>query len=88
MQRAHTDCCNQKKAETVTLKNVSDQVIDLAGWTMCSVKGGQQHAIGGTLAPSEQQVFENTGGNIWNNSARDPGALYDAKGRLVSYWGG
>jgi len=52
------------QAETVTLKNVSDQAINLAGWTMCSIKGGQQHAIGGVLASGEQQVFENTGGNV------------------------
>ena len=54
---------------------------------MCSIKGGQQNAIGGSLGAGEEQTFENTGGNIWNNSERDAGALYDAEGRLVSYWG-
>ena len=77
-----------KRAETVTLKNVSGEAIDIAGWTMCSIKGGQQHAISGVLAPGAQQVFENTGKQIWNNSERDAGALYDAEGHLVSYWGG
>ena len=77
-----------KRAETVTLKNVGAEAVDLAGWTMCSIKGGQQHTIGGTLGAGEEKTFENTGGNIWNNSERDGGALYDGEGRLVSYWGG
>ena len=76
-----------KRAETVTLKNVGAEAVDLAAWVMCSIKGGQQHTISGTLGAGEEQTFENTGGNIWNNSERDAGALYDAEGRLVSYWG-
>ncbi|MGQ9926315.1 MAG: thermonuclease family protein [Chloroflexaceae bacterium] len=75
-----------KRAETVTLRNVSATAVDLTGWRMCSIKGGQQHPIGGVLAPGETRTFPGTGGNIWNNSERDPGALYDAQGRLVSYW--
>ncbi len=77
-----------KQAETVTLRNESDQAINLAGWIMCSVRGNQRHdGIGGALAPGEQRVFPYTGsGTIWNNSANDPGALYDSQGRLVSYW--
>ena len=77
-----------KKAETVTLKNVGSEAVDLISWVMCSIKGGQQHTISGTLGAGEEQTFENTGGNIWNNSERDAGALYDGEGRLVSYWGG
>ena len=77
-----------KKAETVTLKNVGSEAVDLMSWVMCSIKGGQQHTIGSTLGAGEEQTFENTGGNIWNNSERDAGALYDGAGQLVSYWGG
>jgi len=59
-------------------------------WTVLISPGACRiwHAIGGVLASGAQQVFENTGGNIWNNSERDAGALYDGEGRLVSYWGG
>jgi DNA/RNA endonuclease G (NUC1) len=75
-----------KDAETVTLLNVSPEAVTLDGWTMCSVRGAQRHPIGGVLAPGEQRVFPGPPGNIWSNSASDPGALYDAAGRLVSYW--
>jgi len=65
-----------KVAETVTLQNVSTEPIDLTGWNMCSITGNQHHPIGGTLGVGETKTFANTGGPIWNNSARDDGALY------------
>ena len=77
-----------KAAEVVTLRNVSDQAVNLDGWTMCSVRGNQRHAgIGGTLAPGETKAFPNTGGEgtIWNNFEEDDGALYNANGQLVSF---
>jgi micrococcal nuclease len=76
-----------KRAETVTLKNVSATTVNLDGWIMCSIKGSQIHqGIGGTLEPGKTRAFKHTGGNIWNNRETDPGALYDPQGRLVSYW--
>jgi cytoskeletal protein RodZ len=73
--------------ESVTLQNVSGTPVSLTGWRMCSITGSQEHVgIGGTLAPGSSQTFPHSGGNIWNNSTRDDGALYDASGRLVSYW--
>lgn len=76
-----------KVGETVTLRNVSATTVDLSGWTMCSVTGGQQHPIGGTMAPGETRTFPRGGGGpIWNNSSSDPGALWNAAGQLVSYW--
>ncbi|GAB4217127.1 MAG: hypothetical protein OHK0022_59040 [Roseiflexaceae bacterium] len=75
-----------KVAETVTLRNVTtNETINLAGWTMCSVRGGQQHPIGGTLAPGQQVTFPGPAELIWNNNDRDDGALYNPEGRLVSY---
>jgi hypothetical protein len=77
-----------KRTETVTLRNESDQPVNLDGWIMCSVRGNQRHdGIGGVLAPGEQRVFPYTGsGTIWSNSESDPGALYNPEGRLISYW--
>lgn len=77
-----------KDDEVVRLQNVSTATIDLTGWTMCSIRGGQTHTgIGGTLAPGETRDYAYTGGgSIWNNSLSDPGALYDAQGRLIAYW--
>ncbi|WP_129677772.1 DNA/RNA non-specific endonuclease, partial [Candidatus Chloroploca sp. Khr17] len=75
-----------KRAETVTLQNVSTATVTLDGWIMCSVRGAQRHPIGGVLAPNESRVFPGPPENIWNNSSSDPGSLYDPAGRLVSYW--
>jgi hypothetical protein len=77
-----------KVTEVVTLRNVSAATVSLNGWTMCSIRGNQQHqGIGGTLGPGEQRDFPNTGaGNIWSNDEEDDGALYNQNGQLVSYW--
>jgi hypothetical protein len=75
-----------KVAETVTLKNISTEAIDLAGWNMCSVIGNQHQAIIGTISPGQSITFTNVGGPIWNNSSPDPGALYNPDGQLVSYF--
>ncbi len=55
---------------------------------MCSITGGQEHiGLSGTLAPGETHDFPYLGsGTIWNNQESDPGALYDAEGRLIAYW--
>jgi hypothetical protein len=74
-----------KGAETVTLKNVSPDSVDLTGWRMCSIKGNQEHPISGALAPGEERTFPGPTGNIWSNSDRDDGALYNQNGQLVSY---
>jgi hypothetical protein len=75
-----------KGAEIVWLKNVSPDPVDLTGWRMCSIRGNQEHPIGGMLAPGEERAFPGPGGNIWNNSEPDDGALYNPNGQLVSYW--
>jgi hypothetical protein len=75
-----------KRGETVTLKNVSGEVVDLNGWHMCSIKGNQEHPIGGTLAAGETKTFNGPQDTIWNNGGQDDGSLYNAQGQLVSYW--
>ena len=75
-----------KAAETVTLQNVSGEAVNLDGWHMCSIKGNQLHPIGGPLAPGETKTFPGPAGNIWSNSERDDGALYNPQGQLISYW--
>jgi hypothetical protein len=74
-----------KGQETVTLKNVSPEPVDLTGWRMCSIKGNQEHPIFGVLAPGQSETFRGPPGTIWNNSECDPGALYNAQGQLVAY---
>ena len=73
-----------KRAETVTLRNVSGQPVDLSGWLMCSLTGNQRHPIGGVLAPGESRTFDGPRAYIWNNDDFDPGALYDAQGQFIS----
>lgn len=75
-----------KAGETVTLQNRSAAPIALGSWRMCSVAGGQQQTLSGVLQAGETRTFPNTGGNIWNNSSSDPGALWNPSGQLVSYW--
>ncbi|MCS6938757.1 MAG: thermonuclease family protein [Roseiflexus sp.] len=77
-----------KRAEVVTLRNVSSEPVSLDGWTLCSLRGAQIHqGIGGVLAPGETRSFPRGGSrDIWSDNASDPGALYDAEGRLVAYW--
>jgi hypothetical protein len=75
-----------KRAEVVTLQNVSSEAVNLDGWHMCSITGNQQHPIGGTLAPNESKQFPGPAASIWNNSSSDPGALYDSQERLISYY--
>jgi hypothetical protein len=75
-----------KEEETVTLQNVSPDVVSLDGWRMCSIKGNQQHPVGGTLTPNETKTFQGPSGQIWSNSDNDNGVLYNAQGQLISYW--
>lgn len=77
-----------KRGETVTIRNVSTSAVNLNGWRICSITGGQRHAIlNGTLQPGQQvTIASQAGGPIWNNSASDPGALWTNDGRPVSYW--
>lgn len=76
-----------KRAELVTLKNVGSDPIDFGGWTMCSLRGAQRHPLAGVIAPGETKEFPGAAGqSIWSNTGHDDGALFDAQGRLVSYW--
>ncbi|MCU0493622.1 MAG: lamin tail domain-containing protein [Chloroflexaceae bacterium] len=75
-----------KGREIVTLQNVSNEAVSLDGWIMCSIRGNQQHPIGGTLAPNETREFPGPQGTIWSNNDKDDGALYNPQGQLVSYW--
>lgn len=76
-----------KGDEVVELANVGFEPVDLDGWVLCSVRGGESQAgLGGSLAPGETRAFANPGQPIWSNSNRDDAALYDPAGRLVSYW--
>lgn len=77
-----------KRAETVELRNATDASVDLSGWTLCSLRGGQVHpGIAGSLAPGASDLFPSTSGQpIWSDRERDDAALFDAQGRLISYW--
>ena len=75
-----------KRAETVMLKNVGPDSIDLTGWHMCSIKSSQEHPLVGILAPGAELPFPGPAGNIWANADNNNGSLYNAQGQLVSYW--
>lgn len=75
-----------KVAETVMIENVTARAINLTDWRMCSIRGGQEHPISGLIEAGAMRVLPAPPSNIWSNSERDPGALYDGEGRLISYW--
>ena len=76
---------------------MSDQRVDLAGWTLLSKKGQQSCALSGAPEPGETlrvwalAADRGLGGlncgfesNIWNNSEPDPAVLIDPNGVQVS----
>ncbi len=77
-----------KIGEVVTLENDSDEVVDLAGWTLCSVRGNEMHlGLRGFLEPGEMGEFTHTGEeSIWSNNEPDDAMLFQPDGRLISYW--
>ena len=77
-----------KAGETVQVTNTGGAAVDLSGWSVCSLSGGQLHAqLSGTIAAgATMQVPSTAGKAIWNNSSSDPGLLLDAAGTPVAYW--
>lgn len=77
-----------KVSEVVTIRNMTNANVSVAGWRICSIKGDQLHAtLSGVIGGGEQVTIGSAAnGAIWNNGERDDGALYDASGRRVSYW--
>lgn len=77
-----------KETEMVTLRNVSNNVVVIDGWLICSVRGNQIHAtLSGSLAANEtREIPSQAGGNIWSNNDPDDATLYDGNGSLISFW--
>ncbi|GAW92475.1 lamin tail domain-containing protein [Calderihabitans maritimus] len=86
------------KGEVVTIKNTGGAAVDISGWKLVSEKGNQTFTFpSGTVIPAGEILKIVSGPNaqagpstlvwtkryIWNNKG-DPGALYDAQGKLVS----
>ncbi len=80
------DISKQHFPEVATLQNISNAAIDLAGWRLCSLNGGQQHrGLFGLLQAGETRDFAHVGNPIWDDDARDDAALFDPNGQLISY---
>lgn len=86
------------EGEVVTIKNTGKAVIDISGWKLVSEKGNQTFifpsgtviqagsslkVVSGRNAQAGTGVLVWTKSYIWNNDG-DPGALYDANGKLIS----
>ncbi len=85
-----------KKAEYVLIKNNSNQDVDLEGWKIISVTGGQTFIfpsyvlaagesvkIAGYDAKSTGDFVWEEGKGVWNNSKSDPGELYNDNNELI-----
>lgn len=82
------------RKEVVTLKNKSNEDVDLSGWVLLSVKGDQSFTFppgsiikaGSTLTIASGDAegdIKWTSKNIWNNDG-DPAKLINAEGIVVS----
>jgi len=86
------------KNEMATSKNTGSAAVEISGWKLASIKGnqifvfpsetvipagGSLKIVSGPKAHSEPGMLVWTKSYIWNNNG-DPGALYNAQGRLVS----
>ncbi|WP_432400880.1 lamin tail domain-containing protein [Wukongibacter sp. M2B1] len=85
-----------KKAEYITLKNSSNDSVDLTGWKIVSVKGNQSFTfpkftlnpnatvkVGDSAKNTDIDFHWMDGKGTWNNSKSDPAELYNTKGELV-----
>jgi len=86
-----------KKEETVTVQNCSNQDLDLSDWYLLSVTGNQKFIFpdGYILKAAFSVVIASgdskgdlhwTAKNVWNNSKSDPAELYDNMGNLIYRW--
>jgi hypothetical protein len=83
-----------KIEEFVEIHNQTNAAVNLRGWRLVSVVGGQSCALRGTLQPDAilriwsrrgQPGFDcRLGSDIWNDNVLDPAVLYNAQGEEVS----
>lgn len=82
-----------KRAEVVTIRNKSQQDVNLRGYVLVSETGNQSFTFPDFLLKSGSSMTVSSGdmtgdllwttANIWNNSKPDPGVLYDPSGKVV-----
>ncbi len=86
-----------KVKEIVTLKNETGKDLELKGWSILSVTGGQRFEFpaftlkkGASVKVGDSDKNKDItfhwmeGKGVWNNSNSDPAELYDADGKLVA----
>lgn len=84
-----------KKAEVIVIKNSTNESVNLSGWKILSVLGGQDYYFSDyTLEPKSTVTVGDSeknsvdfhwleGRGVWNNSKSDSAELYDSKGNLI-----
>lgn len=86
-----------KKAEIVEITNKSSVDVDLSGWYLVSVTGGQTFYFpDGFIIKAGETIkiasadgkgdIKWTDANVWNNTSSDPAELYNETGALVYRW--
>ncbi|MFV9505259.1 MAG: lamin tail domain-containing protein [Oscillochloridaceae bacterium umkhey_bin13] len=77
-----------KFTEEVVLQNLSDELIDLTEWKLCSLTSNKQHTIppGTIIRPQGSVIIPRSSAPVWDDQRRDDGALYDPGGRLIAYY--
>ncbi|MBI9013894.1 MAG: lamin tail domain-containing protein [Clostridiales bacterium] len=88
-----------KGMEYITIKNTSEEAIDITGYMILSVRGEQSFhfpsyiiegnstvKIGDEDKNSDVNFHWLDGRGTWNNSSSDPAELYDVNGVLIDRW--
>lgn len=86
-----------KVREVATLTNTGQAPLDIAGWRLVSLRGGQAYqfppqttiAAGDTLRVMSGQAsgaHRFAQRNVWNNASPDPAELRRADGRIAALW--
>lgn len=83
-----------KVNEIVTIKNNSDEDINLEGWTLNSVTGNQKYVFEDYIIEAGDSITVASGKTegdikwsnayIWNNKSDDDGILLDVNGKVIS----
>ncbi|ONI40946.1 hypothetical protein AN639_04130 [Candidatus Epulonipiscium fishelsonii] len=85
-----------KQEERIEIKNLTDKPIDISGWSILSVTGGQVFTFPDILIQPNSVISVGDRGKnpdislhwlkgrgIWNNAKSDPAELYNEKGELI-----
>ena len=73
-------------SSNATLANIGDDLIDLTGWTLCSLEADRAFTIANTIESGEVITFFFDDSEGIEDIEPDDAVLYDPNGTLISYF--